>query len=185
MQRTLFSGLAATALLAIATILPASAAPGGSLVVPVHGLLNNAEATGTLNISRFETSDQKLFAVGTITMAPVGTPSQVSIIAARVPVVLPNSPSGAPASTLAPTAAAGPTCQILNLTLGPLDLDLLGLVVHLDQVNLNITAQQGAGNLLGNLLCAVANLLNGTNLSSLLQQLVNALKRDSRSTLSN
>jgi hypothetical protein len=39
-------------------------------------------------------------------------------------------------------------------------LNLLGLVVHLDQVNLDITAEQGSGNLLGNLLCAVAGLLD-------------------------
>ena len=59
------------------------------------------------------------------------------------------------------------TCDILHLVLGPLDLNLLGLVVHLDQVVLDITAQSGAGNLLGNLLCAVAGLLDGgLNLNS-------------------
>jgi hypothetical protein len=52
-------------------------------------------------------------------------------------------------------------CQILDLTLGPLNLDLLGLVIDLDQVDLDITAVPGAGNLLGNLLCAVAGLLDG------------------------
>ena len=36
-----------------------------------------------------------------------------------------------------------------------------GLKVHLNQVILDITAQSGPGNLLGNLLCSVANLLNG------------------------
>ena len=59
------------------------------------------------------------------------------------------------------------TCQILHLELGPLDLNLLGLVVHLDKVVLDITAESGPGNLLGNLLCSVANLLNGSNLGSL------------------
>ncbi|MDX6450424.1 MAG: hypothetical protein QOH16_473 [Gaiellaceae bacterium] len=59
----------------------------------------------------------------------------------------------------APVAAAG-SCPILHLTLGPLDLNLLGLQVHLDQVVLDITAQSGPGNLLGNLLCAVAHLLD-------------------------
>lgn len=59
------------------------------------------------------------------------------------------------------TAASSGSCQVLDLVLGPLDLDLLGLQVHLDQVHLNITAQQGPGNLLGNLLCAVAGLLDG------------------------
>jgi len=58
------------------------------------------------------------------------------------------------------TQIAG-SCQILDLVLGPLDLDLLGLQVHLDTVHLNITAQSGPGELVGNLLCAIANLLNG------------------------
>jgi hypothetical protein len=59
-----------------------------------------------------------------------------------------------------PVAASG-SCPILHLTLGPLDLNLLGLQVHLDRVVLDITAQSGPGNLLGNLLCAVAHLLDG------------------------
>jgi hypothetical protein len=79
-------------------------------------------------------------------------------------------------SVTLPLAAAG-SCQILDLTLGPLDLDLLGLQVHLDQVHLNITAQQGPGNLLGNLLCAVANLLNGSGSPTALQQIVNLLNQ--------
>ena len=52
-------------------------------------------------------------------------------------------------------------CTILTLDLGPLHLDLLGLVIDLAPVNLDITAVPGAGNLLGNLLCAVAGLLDG------------------------
>ncbi len=68
-------------------------------------------------------------------------------------------------------AAAVGACPVLNLVLGPLDLDLLGLQVHLDKVVLNIVAQSGAGNLLGNLLCAVAGLLdNAGPLSGLLSQ---------------
>jgi hypothetical protein len=52
-------------------------------------------------------------------------------------------------------------CTILTLDLGPLHLDLLGLVIDLAPVNLDITAVPGAGNLLGNLLCAIAGLLDG------------------------
>ncbi len=70
------------------------------------------------------------------------------------------------------------SCQILTLTLGPLDLNLLGLMVHLNQVVLTISAVPGAGNLLGNLLCAVANLLNGGGaLQNLLNQLVALLNQ--------
>ena len=76
-----------------------------------------------------------------------------------------------------PVASVAGSCTILTLTLGPLDLDLLGLMVHLNQVVLNITAQPGPGNLLGNLLCAVSNLLNGGNLSSLLTQLTGLLNQ--------
>ena len=43
-------------------------------------------------------------------------------------------------------------CTILDLTLGPLDLNLLGLMVHLDQVHLLITADSEGG-ILGSLLC--------------------------------
>ena len=55
------------------------------------------------------------------------------------------------------------TCQILDLTLGPIHLDLLGLVVDTNTIHLQITAQSGPGNLLGNLLCAVAHLLDNPN----------------------
>jgi hypothetical protein len=71
------------------------------------------------------------------------------------------------------------TCTILDLVLGPLDLNLLGLRIQLNQVHLLITAVPGAGNLLGNLLCGVANLLNGggalSNLLSGLQDLLNQI----------
>jgi hypothetical protein len=64
-------------------------------------------------------------------------------------------------------------CPILHLELGPLSLDLLGLQVNLNQVVLDITAVPGAGNLLGNLLCAVAGLLDNPNgLARLLNQIL-------------
>ena len=49
----------------------------------------------------------------------------------------------------------GNTCQVLHLTLGPLDLNLLGLRIQLNQIDLRITAQRGGG-LLGDLLCGLA-----------------------------
>lgn len=68
-------------------------------------------------------------------------------------------------------------CDVLHLALGPVDLDLLGLVVHLEPVLLDITAQPGGGNLLGNLLCAVTGLLNGfnPNLAGQLASLLNSI----------
>jgi len=75
-------------------------------------------------------------------------------------------------------ARGGAGCDILNLVLGPLDLNLLGLEIHLNRVVLDIVAVPGAGNLLGNLLCAVAGLLDGTGLNNLqLLRLSNLLNR--------
>ncbi len=79
-------------------------------------------------------------------------------------------------ATLANGAAAGgrvsAECQILFLDLGPIFLDLLGLQLDLSRIVLDLTAVSGAGNLLGNLLCAVAGLLDGaTGLLALLSNL--------------
>jgi hypothetical protein len=51
--------------------------------------------------------------------------------------------------------APGP-CQVLDLVLGPLHLNLLGLIVDLNQVHLQITADPSGG-ILGSLLCSLTN----------------------------
>jgi len=66
---------------------------------------------------------------------------------------------------VSPSAAPG-TTDILNLSVGPLDLNLLGLEVALDNCNdgpvtVDITAESGPGKLLGNLLGGLAHLLDG------------------------
>jgi len=81
------------------------------------------------------------------------------------------------ASSVVTTQQASGSCQILDLVLGPLHLDLLGLVVDLNQVHLNITAVPGPGNLLGNLLCAVAGLLDGTGSGNAIQNLLAIVNR--------
>ena len=52
-------------------------------------------------------------------------------------------------------AQVGQVCTILDLVLGPLDLNLLGLMIHLDRVHLTITADPNGG-ILGSLLCSLA-----------------------------
>src|SRR5207247_267277 len=52
------------------------------------------------------------------------------------------------------------SCPVLDLMLGPINLNLLGLVVKTSPICLTITAYAGGG-LLGDLLCQVGNLLNG------------------------
>jgi hypothetical protein len=114
---------------------------------------------GVFTITNFVNQNGQLVANGvlngTLTSAATGAVTAVTNQAVALPV-----------------SSVSASCPILNLVLGPLDLNLLGLTVHLNQVVLNITAVPGAGNLLGNLLCAVANLLNGTNLSGILNTLV-------------
>lgn len=77
-----------------------------------------------------------------------------------------------------PTAAAvplqtGAECSILQLDLGPIFLDLLGLQLDVSAISIDLTAVPGSGNLLGNLLCAVAGLLDGPNpLGNLIDRLL-------------
>ena len=64
------------------------------------------------------------------------------------------------------SSVAGGSTNILHLALGPIDLDLLGLTVNLDNchngpVTVDITAKAGPGNLLGNLLTGLTRLLDG------------------------
>ncbi|SBT49174.1 hypothetical protein [Micromonospora auratinigra] len=161
--RTAFVALAASASLVLAGTGVAQAAPAtkqapaaapaaSTLSTPVTGTFTDALGsagtfTGTFTPTRFVNQNGQLAAVGTLTGTltnSVGT----SLGAVSQQVTTPVQVSG--------------TCDILNLDLGPLDLNLLGLKVHLNEVVLDITAQQGPGNLLGNLLCAVAGLLDGT-----------------------
>lgn len=54
----------------------------------------------------------------------------------------------------------GGTCTILNLDIGRINLNLLGLVIDLAPISLDVTGQTGSGQLLGNLLCALVRLLD-------------------------
>jgi hypothetical protein len=118
-------------------------------VIPGVGTL-----VGTFTPTRFTNQNGQLAVTGLVT----GTLTTVT--GAVVPV-------NQTVTTTVIGAAAAASCQILHLTLGPLDLILLGLMVHLDRVVLDITVQPGPGNLLGNLLCAIAGLLDGSGINGL------------------
>jgi hypothetical protein len=145
-----------------------------SYTAPFAGTaVDGRSVTGTFRPSVSRVSDGALEVRGRI-RANIhnlnGTVTRVTQYRVWVPVKSINGQDPSAKRGLAAAAAAG-ACPVLNLVLGPLDLDLLGLQVHLDKVVLNIVAQSGAGNLLGNLLCAVAGLLdNAGPLSGLLSQ---------------
>lgn len=174
--------------------------------VPITGTAADGQTfTGTLDVERFEAVGDQLLAIGQVSgKFSGGKPVNHQAVAIPVQSITSGAATGfggpttgslqrkgsvAPATwdpsrspTIIPAQAGA--CDILNLVLGPLHLDLLGLVVDLNQVVLDITAQSGAGNLLGNLLCAVAGLLDGTGgivpggltqVTALLSQIVNIL----------
>jgi hypothetical protein len=126
--------------------------------------------TGTFQEARAFVQDRRVFITGTVTGtltnaagATLGTVTQQ---------VTTNVVRGLGARHLAATTAR---CGILDLTLGPLDLNLLGLVVHLDRVHLTIDAVSAPGNLLGNLLCAVTHLLDGPASSNAIANFLNRI----------
>ena len=135
-----------------------AAKPGaGSVPVAINDTARTGEqVVGTFNISSFKVVNGTLTAFGTFEGTVDGVAKTDPTASAPVNAIS----TGAASSAI--TAQQNGTCNILDLTLGPLHLDLLGLIVDLNEVHLTIDAQQGPGNLLGNLLCAVAGLLDNT-----------------------
>ena len=170
-----------TAMLSVAvalTIAPsASSAPAAPVAtapstLPITGTIAPASGggtfTGTLSNLHLVNQNGVLALAGNLTGTLTNAAGTVvGTITAANPVSITLPISG---------AAATWSCTILDLTLGPLHLNLLGLVVDLNQVHLTITGQTGPGNLLGNLLCGLANALNGGGglggLANLLNQLL-------------
>jgi hypothetical protein len=130
--------------------------------VAVTGTARNGKTfTGQFRVDRFVTRGGQSMAVGRL----VGKVGNRTVKRSNVAIPVSIGNQGA--------VSGAATCPILHLVLGPLNLNLLGLKVHLNQVVLDITAQSGPGNLLGNLLCSVAGLLDQQGLS--IQQLTGLL----------
>lgn len=127
----------------------------------VAGIFN-----GTVTITHFAKQHGQLFGQGTVTGTVTNAAGQTLAALTSVPATI-------------PIQSADPSCTILALNTGAIHLNVLGLVVDLSPINLTITALQGPGNLLGNLLCAVANLLNGgaplSSITGLLNRILSLL----------
>ena len=109
---------------------------------------NGKKFTGTYKVKRFVAKGSQVFAVGTLK----GTLKNRDV--RRTGVKIPVSDTTFGGTGLA-RASQAQVCEVLDLTLGPLDLRLLGLIVHLDEVHLDIDADPSGG-LLGQLLCSLA-----------------------------
>jgi hypothetical protein len=156
-------------------------------VVPISGKSTNGKRqfTGTKRIERFINKGGKLYSVGTV-KGKLGN-RRVTKDNVRQLATVRNASGAAQASTSQiqppplplPPLPPGNACSILALDLGPINLNLLGLVVRTNQIQLRIDAVQGPGNLLGNLLCGITGILNPTALASTplgqLTQILNAL----------
>jgi hypothetical protein len=140
----------------------ASFAKGGQgaakRAAPLSNLpINQGGFVGTLSITHIgydQATGQLLFS-GTVTRTVDGMSDTFTDI--------PGTLSGEMTAAQFGQNEAG-KCDILFLDLGPISLDLLGLELDLSQILLDLDADPGAGNLLGNLLCAVTGLLDGAGL---------------------
>jgi len=147
--------------------------------LPITGTLaQGGTFEGTFTPLKFINNNGAVVAVGTITGVAMDAAGNVLASGLQV-VALPFSTTPATpaaAGTAAPGISTAATCPILNLVLGPLHLDLLGLVVDLNRVVLDMTAVSGTNNLLGNLLCAITGLLDQPGpLANLLNQIFTLL----------
>ena len=173
--------------------------------VPVNGVLTNAGAAagsfaGSFTAKRFDIdpATRVLSVTGVLngaatlldgTVVPVvnqafttpvamrgaHTPGAAALVRPVSNVACEASSNGASTYGVAYTRVAQASCDVLFLDLGPLHLDLLGLTVDLAEVILDINAVTGAGNLLGNLLCALLGLLDGIALLSIITQLLDTI----------
>jgi len=111
-------------------------------------LSSGSPLTGALpiNISRFFARGDQLFASYTVQDAAGANFGPYS-----TPVTLQQTEEG---------------CTVLELVIGPLDINLLGLRIQLfgatteDPVTITIRGETGPGNLLGNLVCGIVGLLD-------------------------
>jgi hypothetical protein len=171
-------GLLLAATLALAPFSASAAKREGKFLkgVPVTGTLaDGGTFTGKVTITSFDYDAINGLTVsgivkGSATTAD-GVTQDVSQSFSDVPATLNETAGGG----LSPVLQA--SCQILFLDIGPIFLDLLGLQLDLSEIVLDLTAVSGAGNLLGNLLCAVAGLLDpGGFLTGLLSELTALLE---------
>jgi hypothetical protein len=160
----------------------------GRLIVPVTATRGTATETtaaapltGTLAVQRFARTDTGVAAVGTLTLSvtdPATNAARTIVTQVAMPLARQGSSTAATDTPVgqAPSivAASATTCGTLNLALGPVDVEVLGLTLQVQRVAVDVSAAQGAGDQLGNLLCQIAGLLDNETAPA---PLVTALNR--------
>ena len=183
MSRTRLAVLAATmsCCLLLGAAGPAAAqADSFTKAVPVTGTAENGKKfRGTFTVQRFVNRAGKVRAIGTLKGRMMGR--EVTRRGVGMPVRLANA-TGARSTQLPPLPNG---CTILNLSIQPITLNLLGLVVRTSRIDLRIDAVRGPGNLLGNLLCGLTGILDrpalggatGGQLASILNAILQFIPR--------
>jgi hypothetical protein len=194
-------------LLSLAGELPAAAQPTikpGALTLPTVGrFAKGGEFTGAVSINRFEQRGNQIVAIGFVSGVlsrggrrlgtavvgevawPVSVMSGGQLLASGQargtgrPTQIAWSPGVGSAFRLRPVQAE--SCQVIDVALGPINVDVLGLQVALSPVMFNLVGVTGTA--LGDLVCEVSDLLGNVaavvgvlnNLLSLLTGLLGGL----------
>jgi len=162
--------IAVTVFALLATLVPASAAPRsapskgatlsaaatastqnrqGTIKSEVHGTFGTlGKVTGTFHPERFMVQNGKVYGVGMLNAKLSRGGTIVGHVHRQVALPLKGG------------SGTAKTCDILDLVLGPLHLNLLGLHVDLNKVILHITAVAGAASCLAT--CSAPSLICST-----------------------
>jgi hypothetical protein len=189
-----------SAVLAVVSVIPTRAQTPqtpAAVTLPASGTFaRGGEFTGTITINRFEQRDNQIVAVGVVTgMLRRGGRTLGSAVVAEVtwPVVVKSggqvlaggrirgSGSPTPISWSPETSSSfriftvqAEVCQVVDVALGALNIDVLGAVIALSPVTLNLSGVVGTA--LGDLICEASELLgNVAALVGVLNAILNLL----------
>jgi hypothetical protein len=145
-------------------IVAAAALPAPALAQePTAAPAASGNVTVQLDVTRFRATQRGPIAEGTVTATLRGLGGMPTTVTKKV--------------TL--QAQRRGTCRILRLVLDELNLELLGLRIHLDRVVLTITGRRRGG-VLGRLFCALAGARVGASQAEAIAALHDRLRRGGR-----
>jgi hypothetical protein len=143
----------------------------GSLQLPVTSAAGTF--TGTFTINRFEARNNAVVAIGFVRGAVAGTGSiLVGEVAAPVTIGPASAPGAASTAAVAPQQAT--TCEVLQLSIGAVNLNVQGLILTTQPIAIDLSGDSSAP--LGNLVCTLESTLNNVvGLVGILNQVLSLL----------
>lgn len=133
-----------------------------ALQLPIAGTYDGGTFAGTVSIQRFAVRDGKAVAIGFVRGAASGA-SQKTVFAGAIAFPVTVSSDG-PLTSAADTAVAPQAvapqavCQVVNIELGAVNLNVLGLQVATQPISLAISGDTAGP--LGNLACTLLDTLD-------------------------